>query len=567
MKVSLDKIGKFLVDKNYISRFQLESALTEQKETGRKLGTILVNKGFLTQREFLKILSEKLGIPYIDLNTYTVDPDVLNLLTEKDARRLGAIVINHNDNGFLVGMTDPSDIMVTDELEKILQGVVNPAIIAETEFERFLDINYSQNAEISNLSQELYTVMEDLSFDIPNLSEGLTVSDAPVVKLLQSIFEDASKLGASDVHIEPDEKVLRIRKRVDGVLVEQTIDEKQIADALAVRLKLMSGLNIAEKRAPQDGRFAITVRDKKYDIRLSSLPSQYGESIVMRLLDQSSTMLSLEDMGMPPNILEKVRKIMGLAHGLLLITGPTGSGKSTSLYAMLAELNEPQVKIITVEDPVEYSLERITEVQANAAIGFTFAKALRSILRQDPDIIMIGELRDQETAEIALRAAMTGHFVFSTLHTNTAASTPERLIDMGIDPFLVASVLSGVIAQRLIKRICENCKEEYKLTPQDKAFISAYSNDEMLKQKYMHGAGCSFCFNSGYKGRASVYELLVINEELSLALTKNDRDQFMKILNDDKEYKSLAMNGLDLAAKGVTTIAEIMGIVGGTINE
>lgn len=556
------QLGKMLIDQKFITQEQLDIALAEQKVTGHRLGQVLIDLKYIEESNLLQFLSKQLHLPFINLKNYSIDPEVIRLLSEFDARRLHALVLNRDEYGLLVGMTDPSDVLAYDELERILQQSIHVAIISQNDLQRTIDINYRHELEISSLSEELSVEMGESDYDITKLGTGLSLADAPVVKLLQSIFEDAAQVGASDVHIEPDEHVLRLRLRIDGILHEQILKQKKVSDALSLRLKLMAGLNIAEKRVPQDGRFSIKINNKKYDVRLSAMPSQYGESVVMRLLNQSAELMTLKQMGMPKNIMTDLRKVMSLPHGLLLITGPTGSGKTTTLYSMLTELNTPDVKIITVEDPVEYRLPRVTQVQVQTVIDLTFSRILRSILRQDPDIIMIGELRDQETAEIALRAAMTGHFVFATLHTNDAVSSAERLIDMGVESYLVASVLQGVLAQRLVRRNCPNCTDDQKLSPQEEAWLASVPNFNYSGISFKRGKGCSFCYETGYKGQIGIFELLMINHALADALRRRDTQEFIRIVHEDSSLQPLVISGLNLAAQGITSIEEVMRITG-----
>ncbi|MBL4826888.1 MAG: type II/IV secretion system protein, partial [Spongiibacteraceae bacterium] len=382
-------------------------------------------------------------------------------------------------------------------------------------------------------------------------------SDAPVVKLLQSIFEDAVQARASDIHIEPDEHVLRIRQRVDGVLQEQVMNEKRIASAVVLRLKLMSGLNISEKRLPQDGRFRISVKDRPIDVRISTLPAQHGESVVMRLLDQSEGSIDIDKVGMPSNILHRFRQQIRRPHGLILVTGPTGSGKTTTLYGALQELNSAEKKIITVEDPVEYTLSRITQVQVHDSIGLDFGSVLRSCLRQDPDILLIGEIRDQETAEIAVRASLTGHLVLSTLHTNDAITSAMRLIDVGLEGYLVASALRAVIAQRLVRRICHSCKQPYQPDQQEENCLRALvGNIDQLQ--FHHGRGCSHCNNTGYRGRIGVFELLEIETTMADALRSADPIAFAKAARAQPGFKPLTHCTLEYARQGVTSVEEVL---------
>jgi MSHA biogenesis protein MshE len=388
-----------------------------------------------------------------------------------------------------------------------------------------------------------------------------------VAKLLQSIFEDAVQVGASDIHIEPDRTEIRVRQRIDGILHEQVMKEIQIAPAVVVRLKLMAGLNISEKRLPQDGRFNMTVNGREIDVRLSTMPVQFGESVVMRLLDQTRGALDIEQLGMPPALLERFRRNFHLPHGMVLVTGPTGSGKTTSLYAALQELNRAEAKIITVEDPVEYRLPRINQVQVNPRIGLNFASVLRASLRQDPDIIMVGEMRDTETVEIGVSAAMTGHLVLSTLHTNDTVSTATRLLDMGVEGYLLATTLRSIIAQRLVRKICENCIETYQPDAFESTWLRDQLNVDVSGFTYKHGRGCMHCGNTGYSGRMGVYELLEMNSELAEALREDNTQGFVEAANRAPGYQPLINVAHDYAVKGLTSIEEVLKLAGETRQE
>lgn len=554
-------LGNLLLESKALTQEQLDAAIERQKKTGEKLGKIIIEMDFIKELDLLNILSRQLNIPYIDLKNYSVRPEVVHLLPEFYARRYRAIVLNNDSEGMLVGMADPLDLMATDEITKKLKRPFRIALVREDELLQVIDMMYRHVTEITNLAEELSAELTVTDFDISQLGAGLPASDAPVVKLLQTIFDDAVQVNASDIHIEPDEKVLRIRVRIDGLLHEQIVKEKNIATALTLRLKLMGGLNIAERRLPQDGRFSLKIRNVNFDVRLSTLPIQFGESVVLRLLNQSGELVSLDNIGMPENILTSFRKLLTLPHGLILVTGPTGGGKSTTLYGALNELNTTDVKIITVEDPVEYRLPRISQVQVQPKIDLTFARVLRSALRQDPDIIMVGELRDEETATIALRAALTGHLVLSTLHTNDAISTLTRLIDMGAQDYLVATVLRGVMAQRLVRRICEKCKTKYEPSLEEQIWLK--SMDAYHTQKsFMHGKGCTYCHHTGYKGRVGVFEYLELNPDLADALRLGKEQEFRELANKSPNYKPLALGGLDLVERGITTIDEIIRITG-----
>lgn len=560
-------IGKLLLENKLITQEQLDSAIAQQKVTGERLGKILADLNYVKKEQFLQFLSQQLGLPYIDLKNYGVKPEIVQALPEFYARRLRAIVLKKEESGYLVGMVDPLDVVAVDELSKILKTPIKIALVAEDDLLHTIDNLYRKTEEISTLAGELSVELGKNRYNVTQLGEGLSAQDAPVVKLLQSIFEDAVQVNASDIHIEPEEHHLRIRQRIDGVLHEQIIKEKNVDTALALRLKLMGGINITEKRLPQDGRFTIKIKGKTFDVRLATLPVQYGESIVMRLLPQTPERRDLSQLGMPENILEHLRKILSLPHGILLVTGPTGSGKTTSLYAALSELNSITKKIITVEDPVEYRLSGINQVQVQPIIDFTFARALRAILRQDPDIIMIGELRDEETVAIALRAAMTGHLVLSTLHTNDAISSAVRLLDMGAEGYLIAAVLRGIIAQRLVRRICRNCIKDTELTVQERAWLNAVGGTYYPGLTYKAGVGCSYCHHTGYKGQIGIYELVEMTPELGSLLRENTLSEFTALAKQQDIYRPLLFSGLDLAARGVTTVSEVIRVTGESLVE
>ena len=556
------RIGDLLVEKGLITEEQLMTALAEQKQSGRKLGQMLVLKGFITEPKLMEFLSHQLGVPYVDLRQYQFDVKAVNLLPETQARRFRALVLKDEGDSLLVGMADPTDIFAYDELSRILRRPIDQAVVREADLLASVDMLYRKTQEISSIAEELHEELGEADLDLERLADDAEQANAPVVRLLRTVFEDAVRAKASDIHIEPDESVLRLRQRIDGVLQEQVMKEKRITSALVSRLKLISGLDISEKRLPQDGRFNMKVANKSIDVRISTMPTQYGESVVMRLLDQSGGILDMEHLGLPPDILKRLRTLIHRPHGMVLVTGPTGSGKTTTLYSALHELNSPEKKIITVEDPVEYRLPRIQQVQVNVKIGLSFASVLRAALRQDPDVVLVGEMRDQETAEIGLRAAMTGHFVLSTLHTNDAISTAMRLIDMGIEGYLVATSLNAVLAQRLVRRICEHCSEPDPLDDRLRTWLHAMVGDKADKVSFQHGGGCPHCNNTGYRGRIGIYELLEIDYPLADALRKNDSSLFTRAAHRQKGYRPLAQSALNLAVKGITTMEEVVRIAG-----
>ena len=553
------RLGDLLVQQQLISEEQLGNALAEQRQTGRKLGATLVAMNMVSEKQILNILSDHLNVPLIDLDNTRVDPEAVKLLPEIQARRYRALVIEDKGESLVVGMSDPADINAIDSLSELLPKQIDLAVVSEAQLFGAYDTLYRKTEEIASFAQELAEeYKDDQAFD---LSQSLDAeSDTAVARLLQSIFDDAVQAKASDIHIEPDEGKLRIRQRIDGVLQEHIISEKNIAAALVLRLKLMAGLDISEKRIPQDGRTQVRAKNHRIDVRLSTMPVQNGEAVVMRLLDQSAGVLSLNHTGMPEELLTRFRQLLQRPHGMILVTGPTGSGKTTTLYGALSELNSPERKIITVEDPVEYRLPRINQVQVNNKIDLTFSSMLRTTLRQDPDIIMVGEMRDQETVEIGLRGALTGHLVLSTLHTNDAISSATRLLDMGAPGYLVASSLRGIVAQRLIRKVCDNCCEDYHPTAQELFWLS--SIDASVKDVvFKHGRGCQKCNQTGYRGRLGVFELLEMTSEMMRALKMSDTMAFSEAAERSPNYKPLSHVALTYAKMGITTVKEVTKLI------
>lgn len=555
------RIGDLLVEKNMISESQLQHALQEQKLTGRKLGATLVELGYVEENALLSLLSTQLDIPFVELKQFRFDRELVQRLPETSARRYRVMLLREDFDGLLLGMADPTDIFGLDELQRILQKNLKPAVVRESELLDILDIAYTRASEIATLAGELDEELQESAVDLADFVVGATDTEAPVVKLLQKIFEEAITTKASDIHIEPDEKVLRIRNRIDGVLLEQVMNEKRIASALVVRLKLMSGLDISEKRLPQDGRFNLKVKHHNIDVRISTMPVQFGESVVMRLLDQTDGVRPLASVGMPPHLIDRFRKVITRPHGLVLVTGPTGSGKTTTLYGALSELNKPEKKIITVEDPVEYRLPRISQVQLHEKIGLNFANVLRATLRQDPDILLVGEIRDAESAEIALRASMTGHMVLSTLHTNDAVTSALRLMDIGVDGYLVATALKAIIAQRLVRRICNSCIQPHTPDTNEQQLLAAIGKGrDFSKIIFKQGTGCPHCHNTGYRGRVGVFEMLELNQPMAEALRINDINGFTNAAYATPNFVTLSETALEYAIEGITTLEEVMAI-------
>ncbi len=558
------RLGELLVQQGAITEEQLAAALTEQKRTGRKLGRVLGDLGLMSESALHEFLARHLQVPFVDLKQIRIDREAIKLLPEPLARRYRALVLQQDNRGLLVGMADPSDLHAYDELQAKLRQPLRVALVGEADFLKTLDAVYRQTDEIATLAEAVRDELNDGDVDIESLSAEEGSPDAPVVRLLQTMFHDAVKARASDIHIEPGEDRLRIRLRVDGALQEQLIEGKRVAAALVTRLKLMCGLDIAEKRLPQDGRFSVRVLDGGVDVRLATMPTTFGESVVMRLLNQSTALLSLEQLGMPEATEARFRGLVERSSGMVLVTGPTGSGKTTTLYAALNYLNRADVKIITVEDPVEYRLDRITQVQVAPKIGLDFARVLRTALRQDPDILLVGEMRDRETVDIGLRGAMTGHFVFSTLHTINAVATVNRLLDMGAPGYMIAAAVNGVVAQRLVRRVCTDCAHPAAPTPNELVWLAACRPGLALdRQRFVAGAGCTYCNLTGYRGRVAVYELLELDRSLADEVRRGDLEGFARAARALDSYVPLAQGAIDLAIAGVTSVAEAMAVGSG----
>src|SRR5471032_1950710 len=547
------RLGEILVQQKLLTEEQLGLALTEQKRSGRKLGRVFVEHGYVTEEQISGALARQLDIPYINLKFFNINPELVRLLPETQARRFRALILEDRREGLLVGMSDPTDLFAYDEIARLVKRHIELAVVNETEVLQAIDRIYRRTEDISTLTRELEQDLGDSAVDFGALSITPGLEEAPVVKLLQSVFEDATQVRASDVHIEPQEKKLIIRFRIDGVLHVQTEADPKIASALVLRLKLMSGLDISEKRLPQDGRFNVKIRNSMVDVRISTMPTQYGESVVMRLLNQGGGILTLDKLGMPPKILERVQAVLRRPSGMVLVTGPTGSGKTTTLYAALNELNTTERKIITVEDPVEYRLSGINQVQVHEKIELTFARVLRSALRQDPDVILVGEMRDQETVETGLRAAMTGHLVLSTLHTNDAVSTPIRLLDMDAPRYMVALSLQMVIAQRLVRMVCESCTETYTLLPGEHEWLMQELGAKVDNYRYVKGKGCSHCNGTGYLGRTGVYEMLEMSKPVVEAANQEDPALFIDVATREIGNHTLRVHAVQLVVEGKTT--------------
>ncbi|HSH93627.1 MAG TPA: GspE/PulE family protein [Roseimicrobium sp.] len=509
--------------------------------------------------------AKRLGVPFINLRQHDFHPLTVKLISEVQARRFKALVLEDRDETFLVGFVDPWDLRAQDEVANVLRRPVDVAVITGEQLSETIEKVYRKTEQIGQFAKEVGQDVQaqDNVVDLMTLSGAIEDADAPVVKLLQTIFDDAARINASDIHFEPQEKTLMVRFRIDGILHVQVETDPRITSTLVVRLKLMAGLDIAERRLPQDGRMNIKSGESRFDVRMSTMPTQFGESVVLRLLRQDSARLQLSQI-----MSRRARKVFENAlaspHGIVLVTGPTGSGKTTTLYAALERLNKPEVKIMTAEDPVEYRLTGINQVQINDKIELTFARVLRSFLRQDPDVLLVGEIRDNETADIASRAAMTGHLVLSTLHTNDAPSTPLRLLDMDVPGYLIASSLLAVVSQRLVRLICTNCAVTATPSPDHMEwFKSRVGAEELSQAKFRHGKGCVRCNGVGFFGRRGVFEVMEMTSDLAVAIQHADPGKFERLAREQVGMYTIARNAYELVLAGETTISEAMTVTMG----
>ena len=558
------RLGELLIREGLLTDEQLQQALARQKQTGRRLGAVLQDLAFVTDEAIARLLASQLKFPYFEAAVENVDVAVARRLSELQVRKLRAMPVGVRGENVRVAVVDPTDWQSVDELPKLLRAAIDIEVIAESGLHGLIDRVYSSNENIQGLAQKLSEELKSVEGDAVDFSAlGLAAGaeDAPIVKLLQGLFDEAVRVRASDIHIEPMAKVVGIRLRVDGHLRAHAEFEPRLAPALASRLKLVAALDISERRLPQDGRFVVQVRNQTVDIRLSTLPGTYGESLVMRLLLKDPMLASLEKLGIPAAGLTSLQSALSQGAGLVLVTGPTGSGKTTTLYAALGALDAGTTKILTAEDPVEFRLQGITQVNVNERIGLGFSQVLRAAMRQDPDAILIGELRDADTVETCMRAAVTGHLVLSTMHTNDAASAAARLIDMGAAPYMVGMALQMVIAQRLIRRICSACSEPFEPPAAQRAWLDMQLGRHAWDPTGLrHGRGCARCRNSGFEGRYGLYEVLPMNQDLIGALMRNDMAGFSTGARQVLADASLTAEASRAAVRGTTTVDEAMRI-------
>ena len=579
------KIGELLLEHQDINEIQLETALEIQRRENGLLGSIMIKEGFITKKQLYARLEEENGIPYFELEDVEIPENVIKLISRKIAQHNNLIPVEFENDVLKVAMSDPLNIYAIDDLRLATGLDIKPmfadlGLIEQSiskyykldEPEKIIEEDEEETTEDLpiDFEEEMEKVKEEIEIEVQRKeqAENTTINisdveDAPIVRMLNMIFKNAIDKGASDIHIEAYEDCVMVRFRIDGQLVEVMKHDKKLQQILVARVKIISGLNIAEKRLPQDGRVALKINKKNYDFRVSVLPTMFGEKVVIRIMDKDGFNISKSGLGFFDDDLEKFDHILSHPHGIVLVTGPTGSGKSTTLYTALRELSKPNVNIMTVEDPVECTIRGINQVQVNQKAGLTFANALRSFLRQDPDIIMVGEIRDGETAEIAIRAAITGHLVLSTLHTNDAISSINRLIDMGIEPFLIASSLVGVLAQRLVRRLCPHCKEEYEPDEHEAKLLRLDKAEEKIK--IYKAVGCPACNDTGYKGRIAVYEILTVSSELRDQIAHDHSAEALNKIAVDSGMNTLGESCSRVVKSGVTSLEEMMSVV--TINE
>jgi type IV pilus assembly protein PilB len=553
-------LGAQFVAAGLLTQEALDDALDEQGKTGKFLGRILIERGLVTEADLYRILAPQLGLEFVDLSDYSIDSSAVGLISESLARRYQALPVGWEDGRLILAMADPGNVFAIDDIRTITKSDVRVIMATPDSIQDAIERHTRMDGEAENITAQASSEMDE-GEDLSNVKE--VVEDAPIVKLVNLLITQAVAERASDIHIEPTEKDVRVRYRIDGVLHEKMRPPKNIQSGIISRLKIMAEINIAERRIPQDGRINVVIGGKAIDLRVATLPTVYGEKVVMRILDKSTAVLRLTDLGFLETSRERFEQSYRKPYGTILVTGPTGSGKSTTLYATLNVLNEDSKNIITVEDPVEYRLPGINQVQVNNKAGMTFAAALRSILRSDPDIVLVGEIRDKETATIAIEAALTGHLVLSTLHTNDAATTPTRLIEMGVEPFLVASALDCIVAQRLARKLCEKCKEPYRPTQSELQVagwdLELFQGDD--QPDLYRAKGCSSCGKTGYHGRFALHEVLTISEEIERMIVEREHSEDIKKMAMAQGMLTLRQAGLIQVRQGKTSLEEILRVV------
>ncbi|MDX9867041.1 MAG: ATPase, T2SS/T4P/T4SS family [Kiritimatiellia bacterium] len=551
-----DYVVQLLREQGYVSAEQAEAVANSIKQEGETTLDILVQTGIVSEDDVLSLIAAQFGMEYVHVNADAIDPAVTEVVPSDVARKYGVVPVTRTEDSVTVALSDPMGYDTVDSLRYVLKMNVEAVVAPRAEVRAAVDRLYPESFE------SVYGSMSDSEIDVAekaksDAGQDSADSDAPVIRLVSMIITEACKMRASDIHLEPMERTFRVRYRIDGVLRQMDTPPKRLQAAILSRVKIMSNMKISEKRVPQDGRIQIKVQGRDLDLRVSSVPTNHGESIVMRILDKSNLSLGLPQLGFLSDDQNKFERLISLPDGVLLVTGPTGSGKTTTLYACLGQINLPDRKIITVEDPVEYQMSGINQVQVNKDVGLDFSAALRSILRQAPNIVMIGEIRDHETADIAMEAALTGHLVFSTLHTNDAPSAVTRLLDIGVKPFLVASALRAAMAQRLVRAICDKCRAEHKPTERELKMLGAVSKNATVSQMYK-GAGCPACGQSGYKGRKGIFEIFQIDDTIQRLIFDHSPATVLRTRAREMGMRTLREDGLLKVASGMTTLEEVL---------
>lgn len=551
------RLGDLLIDAGLISDDQLDLALSHQKGTNRRLGEVLIDEGVITEAQLIEALQMQLGIEFIDLSQYDIDPEMSRVVSKNVARTYSVVPIKATPEEVFLAMSDPLNFLAIEAVKTASRKRVVPMVATNDAIQRAIMTLYGNEGAaraIEEMKREVKTSDETATFTSSTLGDDADAQSAPTVRLVNSIIERAATERASDIHLEPREADMHVRMRIDGIMRTILTVPKELQQSVIARLKIMGTMNTSERRIPQDGRANVRIKKQDIDLRISTLPTIHGETVVIRLLDKDEKLLEAEGIGLAGGDLEKYRTLINASNGMVLIVGPTGSGKSSTMYTMIRELNTDAVNLVTLEDPVEYNIDGVNQVQINEKVGMTFAEGLRAVLRQDPDIVAVGEIRDGETAEIAMRSAITGHLVLSTVHTYDAASTIDRLIDIGVEPYLIASGVRGIISQRLVRCVCPHCREAYAPDEEDLAMLGLASDPSI---KFYRGTGCPMCFNTGYRGRTGVFEILMLDRDLRSRITGGaTREALQYAIEATGKYQNMQHGLQRLVLEGTTTVEE-----------
>ena len=557
------KLGDILVSAGIITSRQLDKALDDSKKQKKRIGEYLIDEKIITEAQLIEVLKLQLGIDFIDVAKINIPSELTNVVPRNFAKKYNCIPVKETPGTLYLAMSDPLNFNAIEDIRNVTKKQVVPMIGTAAAIDKAIVMLYGSEGVSKAINE-----MQGDYIDEEQKKEAEAIDNdettAPAIRIVNSIIERGVTEGASDIHIEPRDGGLTIRMRIDGVLHQILEIPQSLQNAVISRVKIMANMDIAEKRIPQDGRSNVLIKGRDVDMRISALPTKYGEKIVIRFLEKSEALLSTDGIGLKGKHLEDFNNLLGNSNGVILITGPTGSGKSTTMYTMISKLNKEDVNIITLEDPIEYDVDGVNQVQVNEKVGLTFAEGLRSILRQDPDIVSVGEIRDGETAEIAMRAAITGHLVLSTIHTNSAVATLDRLVDIGVEPYLIASALRGVIAQRLVRKVCPNCKKSYTATDEELSALGLKNTKGHKKITFYKGKGCSECMNTGYKGRAAVYEILTLTPEIKQAFREGVVGTKLQAIIDKTGFTTMKEHGISLIKDGTTSASEVIRVLNST---